>query len=336
MKNIHVLITLPLEEKLITRLQAVSPQISIHMYPARGAEEIPKNLLPQVEVLYTMRAIPNPELTPNLRWIQLNYPAIDFKLDQRLLDSDIQITTLSGATAPQMAEYALMGMMALGHRIPAIMKDKAEKHWDEKRLERFCPSEFRDSTIGIIGYESVGREIARLARACGANVLAAKCDMMQLEDQGYMIEGQGDPQAELVDRIYPIQAIGSMAALCDFLVITLPLTVKTRGKVDERVFKCMKPSAYLIDVSSGGVVDHGALVEALAANLLAGAMLDVYPVEPLPESSPLWEMPNVILSPHIAETSTNYIERAVGLFAANLQHYLEGKPLFNRRYPEME
>ena len=99
--------------------------------------------------------------------------------------------------------------------------------------------------------------------------------------------------------------------------------------VDEAVFGAMKPEAYLIDISRGGVVDHGALVEALNEKRLAGAVLDVYPIEPLPESSPLWEMPNVILSPHISGSSSKYLERAIALFSENLQRYLSDRPLLN-------
>jgi len=121
-----------------------------------------------------------------------------------------------------------------------------------------------------------------------------------------------------------------MASECDFLVLTVPLTPETRGLVNAKVFESMKDTAYLIDVSRGGVVDQGALVEALREETIAGAALDVYPVEPLPESSPLWELPNVILSPHVAGTSGQYLERAADLFAENLRRYVANEPLLNR------
>jgi phosphoglycerate dehydrogenase-like enzyme len=120
-----------------------------------------------------------------------------------------------------------------------------------------------------------------------------------------------------------------MAAACDFLVITVPLTPKTRGLVGKAVLQGMKPGAFLIDVSRGGVTDHGALVEALNEKKLAGAALDVYPLEPLPEGSPLWELPNVILSPHVAGAAQNYYEQAAALFAENLRRYIDEAPLFN-------
>jgi D-2-hydroxyacid dehydrogenase (NADP+) len=125
-----------------------------------------------------------------------------------------------------------------------------------------------------------------------------------------------------------------MASLCDFLVIAAPLTPETRGMIDRRVFEALKPTAFLIDLSRGGLVDHAVLVEALAEKKLAGAMLDVFPVEPLPDGSPLWEMPNVLLSPHIAGASGDYYERATELFAENLRRYLSDQPLLNLYDPQ--
>jgi phosphoglycerate dehydrogenase-like enzyme len=126
-----------------------------------------------------------------------------------------------------------------------------------------------------------------------------------------------------------------MAAECDFLVVTVPLTPETRGMIGRPVFQKMKPSACLIDVSRGGVVDHNALIEALSEKRLGGAALDVFPVEPLPATNPLWDMPNVILSPHIAGASEHYFEQATTLFTANLQRYLSDQPLLNEFDPRL-
>jgi phosphoglycerate dehydrogenase-like enzyme len=232
-----------------------------------------------------------------------------------------------------MAEYALTAILALGRKVPALLADQAQKKWATDRFERFRPAELRGSTVGIVGYGSIGREIARLCRALGAHILAVKRNLKDLEDEGYLVEGLGDRRGELAERIYPPQALRSMASLCDFLVVCAPLTSETRGAVNQGVLETMKPSAFLIDISRGGVVDHGALVEALSQNRLAGAALDVFPAEPLPESSPLWDMPNVILSPHIAGSSPHYFEQAADLFAQNLRRYLSDQPLLNRYDP---
>ncbi|OGO71594.1 MAG: hypothetical protein A2Z37_01380 [Chloroflexi bacterium RBG_19FT_COMBO_62_14] len=331
---VSLLITLQFPEQQLERIRAVSPRLKIHMHPARSSSEIPTGLLMDVEVLYTARVLPEPEAVPNLRWIQLHFAGVDHVAEDPLIRSGVTVTTLSGAAVPQMVEFALMAILGLGRRLPLMMLDKVQKHWAEDRFERFEPRELRGSTVGIVGYGSVGREIARVCRAMGANVLATKRDLKHLDDVGYMPEELGDLGAELVERLYPPQALRSMASLCDYLVVTLPLTAETRGIVDKRVLLSLKPSAFLIDLSRGGVIDHGALIEVLNENRLAGVALDVYPVEPLPESSPLWDMPNVILSPHVAGASRNYLERATDLFVENLHRYLADQALLNRFDPQ--
>jgi len=335
MPEVDVLITLAFPEPLLERLRAVSPQLRIHVHPAQKPEELPTELLPDIEVLYTHRALPDPSAVPSLRWIQFHFAGIDHVEQHPLLASNLQITTLSGAAMPQMAEFALMAILSLGHRLPGIMADRLKKRWTEDRFERFRPLELHGSTVGLVGYGSVAREVARLCRAFGARILATKRDLMQLDDLGHVPETLGDPHAEIPDRIYPPQALASMASECDFLVVCVPLTAETRGLVGRKVFAAMKPTAFLVDISRGGVVDHGALVEALTEKRFAGAALDVYPVEPLPENSPLWEMPNLILSPHLAGASGEYFQRAADLFSENLRRYLTGQPLLNLYHPKL-
>jgi phosphoglycerate dehydrogenase-like enzyme len=334
MSDIHVLITLPFPEPLVERLAAVSHQLKIHVHPVRSAEELPEELLPETEILYTLSALPELEEAPKLRWVQLHLTGVDHVVEHSLMHSEVMITTLSGASAPQVAEFALMCILAQSRRLPVMLKDEAGVRWSADRFKSYRSIELRGSTVGIVGYGSIGREVARLCRAFGARVLATKRDLKHPKDEGYMLEGLGDPEDEVPDRLYPPQAVGSMISDCDFIVVTVPLTPETRGMIDAQVFEGMKSTAYLVDMSSGGVVDHGALVEALNEKRLAGAALDVYPVEPLPESSPLWSMPNVILSPHVAGSSDHYYERAVDLFVENLHRYRAGRPLLNLYKPD--
>jgi len=335
MAAIPVIITVDLPDRLLDRLRSVSPDLKIKLYPTGEASEIPEEQLGEMEILYTRRALPEPEQVPNLRWIQFHWSGIDLFVEHSLLRSEVMVTTLSGAAVPQMAEFALTMMMAAGHHVPEMIEHRKNKNWAEDRFTRFRPLELRGNTVGIVGYGSIGREIARLCVAFGARVLVTKRDLKILEQQGYQPDGLGDPQAELPTRIYPPQALASMAAECDFLVITVPLTPETRGLVGEPVLRRMKPTAYLVDVSRGGVLDHGALVEALGSGWIAGAALDVFPVEPLPQSSPLWELPNLILSPHVGGTSGLYLERATELFAENLRRYVANEPLLNRYDPKL-
>lgn len=333
--EVNVLITIPFAEPLVERLRAVSPRLNIQVSPARAGADLPMDNLQEVEVLYTARALPEPDLVPELRWIQFHFAGIDHVSDHPLVRSNsVQITTLSGAAVSQMAEFALMSMLALGRHLLRMAADKRERRWADDRFDRFSPVELRDSTVGIVGYGSIGREIARLCRAFGAEILSVKRDLMHLKQENYRQEGMGDPEAELVNRIYPPEAAASMAALCDFLVVTVPLTAQTRGMIGKEILGEMKDDAFLIDISRGGVVDHGALIEALQEGSIAGAALDVYPVEPLPESSPLWRLPNVILSPHVAGASPRYLEKAADLFADNLRRFLAEEPLLNLYDPE--
>ncbi len=227
-----------------------------------------------------------------------------------------------------------MMLLALGHRLPALVENQRQKGWPKDRWHRFLPVELNASTVGIVGYGSLGRETARLLHAFGAQVLATKRDARHPEDDGYAPPGHGDPEGRCVRRLYPAEALLHMLPECDFVVVTVPLTPATRGLIGREAFAAMKPGAYLVDVSRGGVVDHDALVEALRSGHLAGAALDVFPTEPLPPDSPLWEMPNVLLTPHIAGATAFYDQRAVALFAENLRRYLTGKPLLNRVDPQ--
>jgi phosphoglycerate dehydrogenase-like enzyme len=334
MPEVVVLIALSFPDPLVERLRAVSPELRIHVHPAQKAEELPADLLPDVEILYTHRLLPDPSAVPSLRWVQFHFAGVDHVDQHPLLSSGIQITTMSGASMPQMAEVTLMGLLSLGHRLPGVMADRAKKRWADDRFERYRPLELRGSTVGLVGYGSVGREVARLCKAFGARILATKRDLMSLDDPGFAPEGMGDPHADFPDRIYPPQALPSMAAECDFLVVSAPLTPETRGMVGRKVLSAMKPTAFLVDISRGGVVDHGALVEALSEKRIAGAFLDVYPVEPLPENSPLWDMPNILLTPHIAGASGEYMQRAADLFSENLRRYLTAQPLLNLYQPK--
>ncbi len=331
---IEVLITVPFNEPLLMTLREVSPRLHITSQAVRRAEEIPAEIWARTEVLYTDRVLPDPTRVPSLRWIQFHFAGIDFAAQSPLLQKPGLIaTSLSGASAVQVSEYVVMMMLALGHHLPDLMANQAKADWPRERIERFIPLELHGSTVGIVGYGSIGRQIAHLLQAFGVAILASKRDVMNPQDSGYVREGLGDPHGDLFQRLYPIQAIKSMLHQCDFIVVTVPLTPETRGLIGTEALAAVKPTAYLIDISRGGVIDHAALVTALQERRLAGAALDVFPEEPLPPTSPLWRMPNVIVTPHISGSSLYYNERAVTLFAENLNRYLNGQPLFNRFDP---
>jgi phosphoglycerate dehydrogenase-like enzyme len=229
-----------------------------------------------------------------------------------------------------MGEYVLGLMLAFSHRIPKMVEDTRTGTWSEKRFARYLPQELRGSTVGIVGYGAIGREVARLSRAFGMTVLAMKRNLRRLSAANtFTVEGTGDPEGEIPDRYYPPSALHSMLSESDFVVVLTPLTEATHHLIDADALNAMKESAYLINVARGDVVDEGALTEALQEATIAGAGLDVFSEEPLPEESPLWGMENAILSPHIAGNTPEYNDRAVSLFITNLKRFFLGDILLN-------
>lgn len=328
---VEVLITLPFPEDLLNEIRGVSNQIRVTSLRANRADDIPADVWGRTEVLYTHRILPTAEQAPNLRWIQFHSAGIDHAANASILKKpDLTATTISGAASSKLGEFVVMMLLALGHRLPALFENQKKAEWPKDRWERFNPTELRNSTVGIVGYGSIGRQVARLLNEFGVKILATKRDAMHPEDTGYAPEDQGDVSGELVHRLYPHQALHSMLKECDFVVITVPLTPETRGMFGAKEIAAMKPGAYLVDVSRGGILDHNALAAALKEKKIGGAALDVFPEEPLPKDSPLWKFPNVIITPHISGISPHYDERAIQLFAENLQRYLAGVPLYNR------
>lgn len=328
--TLNVLITVNFAPALVQQIEAVSPRLVVKVVKAGKSEDVPEEDWLEADILYTHKVLPEAEQAPELKWIQFHRAGNEAFMDKPILHKPgLQATTMSGASAPQVAEYILEMILALGHRLPLLMEHQRKTNWPSERGEIFLPLELNQSTVGIVGYGSIGRQAAQLLTAFGAQVLATKRDAMQPGDEGYMLEGAGDPRGDFVHRLYPAEALNSMLAECDFVVVCVPLVDGTRNLIGEQQLGEMKSTAYLVDVSRGGVVDHSALITALDEGKIAGAALDVYPQEPLPEDSPLWKMPNTILSPHIAGASHEYNARAVGLFIENLERYIKGKQLLN-------
>ena len=328
--SVRVLITVQFTSELLDQIEAVSSLLVITTLEARKLEGIPREVWQEVEILYTHKIVPTPEMAPNLKWIQFHRAGNERFMDAPILGKpDLIASSMSGASATQVAEYVLEMTLALGHRLPDIIDHQKRAEWPADRGEIFSSVELNQSTVGIVGYGSIGREVARLLQAFGATVLATKYDAKQPADPGYMIDGIGDPEGDYVHRLYPAQALSSMLKECDFVVLCVPLTKDTQGLISLEQLAAMKSTAFLIDVSRGGVINHADLIVALQEEQIAGATLDVYPEEPLPEDNPLWKFPNVILTPHIAGMSRYYDQRAVTLFVENLSRYLDGQNPLN-------
>jgi len=332
-KKINVLATVAILGQSRKLILDASDRIKLTVIQARTAEDIPNEIWGETDILYTWKVLPDAEKVPNLKWAHFKSAGIDPFIKHPILQSsNITITTSSGVITSQVAEYVLMAMLAFGQKLPKLRSYQQEGKWPkrEEKWSELIPVELRYSTVGILGYGSIGRQVARLLQPFGAAVLAIKQDTMHPEDTGYARQGMGDPHGDLFKRLYPMEALHGMLSECDFVVAALPLTDSTQHILDADAFQSMKESAYLINVCRGAVINQNALITALETNQIAGAALDVFEEEPLPEDSPLWEMENVIISPHVSGLSQYIDEDTLSLFIENLNRYLVDLPLYNQ------
>jgi phosphoglycerate dehydrogenase-like enzyme len=324
---LNVLVTMRFTEAQLARLRAVSPELRV----TRDDPEVADYA--RTDVLYAGSPPRDLARAPNLKWTQLHLAGVNGLHDHPIYASSaISLTTTSGVHAATIAEYALTVLLALAHRVPRMVEWQARGTWppDAERWPLFVPTEVRGATLGIVGYGSIGRELARIAKAAFVmTVLACKRDPAQRRDTGYHLPGTGDPDGALPDAWFPREKLSELLARSDVVVMCAPLTRETHHLIGARELDAMKPSAYFINVGRGATVDEGALARALAEKRIAGAAIDVFAQEPPPAGHPLYALDNVILSPHVSGFIPSYDDKCSELFAENLRRYLAGAPLLN-------
>ncbi len=230
----------------------------------------------------------------------------------------VTVTSSSGVHGGPLAEFAIFGLLAFAKRLPTLLADQRERHWPAGQQP---VGELRDRTLLIVGLGEIGSETARLAQAFGMRVLAVKRD--------------ASGSVPHVDELHPASELPTLVTRADAIVVTLPLTDATRGLLDADTLAAVKPGAVLVNVGRGAVIDEAALAERLQDGTFAGAALDVFAEEPLPEDSPLWGLDNVIVSPHNVALVEAEEARVVDLFIDNLRRRREGEPLRNEIDPEV-
>ena len=334
MHEIEVLSTVGFTDELLDQFRAVSHRVRVTQTPCRNEEEVAGALgeHPGVAVLYTFRLPANAlELAPSLRWVQLHSAGADHLLGHPVMDPDsgVRVTTASGIHATPIAEYVFASMLAHRWRVPLWTHCQRERDWPSNRWSLYARPELRDSTLGIVGYGSIGREVGRLGRAFGMHVLALSRSARP-EESGYSVDEVGDPEGRAAEQFYPPEALHEMLGACDYVVVALPLTPETIGFIGEAELGAMKPTAYLVNVARGPIVDEAALIRALEEKWIAGAGLDVFEEEPLPSESRLWDLDSALISPHVAGFTPRYDERAAELFLRNLARFVAGEPLLNQ------
>jgi phosphoglycerate dehydrogenase-like enzyme len=322
MESVNVLVTSAVGDECLQQIASVSSKIKLTSVSSlfraeQGGDLVAKEkldvLLAEVEVVYGLRFLRNiVTRAPKLKWVQVMSAGVERFLDSDMLGSSVIMTNVSGIHATPISEFVLEIMLMFAKQAPLCFQLKQEKQWG-----RFVPLVLRSKTVGIVGLGNIGREVARLAKAFGMRVLATR--------RSARLVGR----ARYVDIMLPPTQLGRLLAESDFVVLALPLTHETTRLIGEEELRVMKPTAYLINIARGDVVDEEALIRALDEKWIAGAGLDVVTTEPLPADSRLWELSNVILSPHVSGGMEDYAMRATELFSDNLRRYLGGKKLLN-------
>jgi phosphoglycerate dehydrogenase-like enzyme len=327
--TVHILCAQHLDHGQLARLRQVSPRLDVRMVDSH--RDVADALTPDTAVLFTSWGDFDLARAPGLRWVQTESAGVDHLQGTPLWASDITITSANGVHAVQIAEYVLTMLLAHAHHLPAMQRMQGRREWARgEQRERLEPRELRDATVGVIGYGAIGREVARLATAFGMRVLATSRNPNQSPRfDGWTPPGTGDPDGTLPERLYTLDDLPAMLAECDAVVLALPLSDRTRHLIGARELAAMQSHALLVNIGRGALIDQAVLINALEAGRIGGAALDVTDPEPLPGDSPLWAMNNVILTPHISGMSPRYNDRAVELFAQNLERYLAGKSLLN-------
>jgi phosphoglycerate dehydrogenase-like enzyme len=253
---------------------------------------------------------------PKLKWVQTPSAGVDFILSMpEFIASDIILTNTKGAHAPSIAEHTFALLLSLTRAIvPASIDWQRQKFWGRVPGYRI-PKEIMGSTIGIIGFGQIGRAIAQRAAGFGMQIRAVD-----------IVAGSGAPYCE---EVWPVGRLHEMLSGTDVVALAAPYTPGTHHLLDAAAFASMPPGGYVIAVSRGGIIDETALIASLQSGHLAGAGLDVCEKEPLPADSPLWELPNVVISPHLAGSSSQKERRCVEILVDNLGRFGRGEPLVN-------
>lgn len=264
---------------------------------------------------------------PHLTWVHSATSGVERALTPAALARDVLVTNARGVFSRPIAEHVLLMILAVSRHLPDLLELQRERTWQP--LEG---RELRELTIGIVGYGSLGRSVASLASAFGSRVIALRrrpdaVDEPSAGDSG--AEDEGFPYEPRLDRVVGPDGLHELLAESNIVVLAAPLTPETEGMIDEAAVDAMKRDAWLINVARGRLIDDTALIRALRENRIGGAALDTFRDEPLPQGSPYWDLPNVILTPHTAWSSARVLDRSIDLFCDNLVRFSRGEPLRN-------
>lgn len=316
----HIVVSARVAKEYGARIRAADPDARLIVLSARDGRAAWKGDPAKAEVCclsadfwqdLELRAVALPQLfrLEHLRWFHSFSAGVDAPVFQVIIDRGATLTNSSGASAPSIAQHVLAMMLYHCRRLGEMREQQARRAWLPLPAD-----ELTGKTAGIVGTGAIGSEVARLAKACGMTVLGTR---------------RTPKRTRHVDEVLPPGRLRQVLRRADFLILACPLTKDTDGLIGAAELRAMKPGAALINIARGRVVDEPALVEALRSGALAAAYLDVFAAEPLPPESPLWDLPNVVITPHNSGSSSLNMERSMAIFLENLARLVAGRKLKN-------
>ena len=304
MSKMQALICAPLPDGLLPCLTAAFPEIDF--IDAREPAVLDRHV-GQATLSFGLIPVPRLSAAGNLRWMQLASAGVPQDLCPVAQRMGIKVTNLAGLYGPSIAEHALALMTMLARNLHAPLRNQIRRLWDRGVARTM--SDLHGRTVAIIGLGNIGQAVARLARAYGMRVVGCR---------------RREKPVPLVDRVYPIPELHAMLAEADHVVVAAPLTSHTEDMLGAAEFAAMKRGAFYINVSRGGIAQEKALLDALQSGYVAGAGLDVFATEPLPQEHPFWSLPQVVVSPHYSGETVNQSTLPVERFVRNLHAWLRG------------
>ncbi|MGF2950061.1 D-2-hydroxyacid dehydrogenase [Microbacterium alcoholitolerans] len=322
------LCTLPLPDAWFDELRSRMPEVDIHRM--RPEDDPDADVLAQVDLLHTSEWLPHAADAPELKLVQLDTSGVDHVRGSSVWESGVAIATLGGIAPVPMAEYALMSILELAHRMPLIAGHRQARTWpsNSDRLAKLTPRSLPGATVGIVGYGRIGREISRLATAFGMQVLGVSRSGTRVVAGEKFDTGRQSIEGDLAE-LFPVERIDEVLRRSDYLVVVVPLTELTRGLIGQAQLDLLPPGACVVNIARGGIVDETALLERLRDGSLGGVALDVFDEEPLPSDSVWWTEPGALVTPHVAGLAPQYHAQTLDLVVENLTRLAENRPLLN-------
>lgn len=315
--TLHVSVSVP--DETLDRFRAAAPGARITYQPDSpyGPPSDQAPLLAEAEVVLGYHAGFDLAVAPQLRWYHVAADGVDHLRGTPIMRSPEILVTNTRCFGTPIAEYVFASALAFLRDFPRMHSDfQQHRRWPRNQWEEYCGQELAGKTMAIIGHGEIGRALARRALASEMQVVGVRRSIDQPTEQEGVL-------------VYPPSALHDVLGHGDIVVVALPLTAETDGLIGEPELRAMKRSAYLVTVGRGRVIQEPALLRALREGWIAGAGLDVYAEKPLPESSPFFDLPNVLMTPHMSGVTVGFPARLADLFCDNLRRYLEGETLVN-------